>query len=143
MLAELAIANAAFKVIKTTLNNGGELMSAGKAVAEYFGAEKAIAKQVESGTGDVMAAYQAKQALAKQELELKQMLNKESLLGYHQWLEFKAQYSRDQKEAEKLKARKRYARRKAIEENVSLLLKVFSTLLIVMAALFGVALYLR
>jgi len=143
MLAELMVANAAFKVIKTTLANGGELMSAGKAVAEYFGAEKAIAKQVEAGTGDVLAAFQAKEQLRKQEEELKYMLNKSRLQGYSDFLAFKQQYTRDLREAEKLKARKRYARRQAIEENVTLLLKVFSILLIVMAALFGVALYLR
>ena len=69
MLAELAIANAAFAVIKTTLSNGRELVDAGKAVGDYFGAEKAIAKQVEAGTGDVLAAFQAKKQLQKQVLE--------------------------------------------------------------------------
>tara|TARA_B110000285_G_scaffold84558_1_gene97022 strand:+ start:477 stop:770 length:294 start_codon:yes stop_codon:yes gene_type:complete len=81
MLAELAIANAAFQVIKQTLSNGGELLSAGKAVGAYFGAEKAIAKQVEAGTGDVLALFQAKEQLKRQEEELKYMLNKQRLQG--------------------------------------------------------------
>ena len=42
MLAELAIANAAFKVIKSTLTNGREIADAGAALGKYFGAEKTI-----------------------------------------------------------------------------------------------------
>ena len=143
MIAELAIANAAFQVIKNTLANGGALLSAGKAVGEYFGAEKAIAKQVSEGTGNALEAFQAKEQLARQEEQLKYLLNKSRLQGYSDFVQFKAKYTRDLREAEKLEARKRHARNKAVQENVSILLKVFSALLLVMAALFGVALYLR
>ena len=143
MLAELAIANAAFQVIKQTLSNGGELLSAGKAVGAYFGAEKAIAKQVEAGTGDVLALFQAKEQLRKNEEALKYMLNKQRLQGYADFVKFKAQYSRDLKEAEKEKARQRYASQKALEENLAIAIKVFAILAITLAALFGVALYLR
>ena len=143
MLAELAIANAAFQVIKQTLSNGGELLSAGKAVGEYFGAEKEIAKKVESGSGNVLEAFQAKEQLKRQEEGLKYMLNKQRLQGYSDFLAFKAQYSRDLKEAEKLKARKKYARQKAIEENLAVAIKAGGILLVIMAAMFGVALYVR
>ena len=143
MLAELAIANAAFQVIKQTLSNGGELLSAGKAVGEYFGAEKEIAKKVENGSGNVLEAFQAKEQLKRQEEELKYMLNKQRLQGYSDFLAFKAQYSRDLKEAEKLKARKKYARQKAIEENLAVAIKAGGILLVIMAAMFGVALYVR
>ena len=44
MLAELAIANAAFAVIKTTLANGKQIADAGASLGKYFSAEKAIAK---------------------------------------------------------------------------------------------------
>tara|TARA_R110000803_G_scaffold2117_1_gene7023 strand:- start:7653 stop:8084 length:432 start_codon:yes stop_codon:yes gene_type:complete len=143
MLAELAIANAAFAIIKQTLSNGGELLSAGKAVGEYFAAEKAIAKQVEAGTGDVLAAFQAKEQLRIQEEELKFMLNKQRLQGYHDFLEFKQQYTRDLREAEKDKARKRYKRQQVIEENVTVALKAMGIIAIIMGAAFGVAIYLR
>ena len=143
MLAELAIANAAFKIIKTTLGNGRELMDAGKAVSEYFGAEKKIAKQAASGQGDVLAAYQAKQQLAKQEEELKHMLNKQGLMGYHNFLEFKAQYSRDLKESEKVETRKRLARQKALEDNMAIAVKVGLGLIVAMGALLGAAIYIK
>ena len=81
MLAELAIANAAFAVIKTTLSNGREIADAGAALGKYFGAEKAIAKQVASGSGNVLEAFQAKEALARQEEELKFMLKQTAIAG--------------------------------------------------------------
>jgi len=144
MLVELAAANAAFKIIKTTLCNGKELLDAGAAVGDYFGASSAINKEVASkGKTSAIEAYQAQQQLMKQEEELKFMLNKQGLMGYHQFVQFRAQFARDQKEAVKAQARKKYQRAKAIEENVTLALKVMSGLLIAMAALFGVALYLR
>tara|TARA_R110000744_G_scaffold818_4_gene3107 strand:+ start:114 stop:548 length:435 start_codon:yes stop_codon:yes gene_type:complete len=142
MLAELAIANAAFAVIKTTLSNGRELVDAGKAVGDYFGAEKAIAKQVEAGTGDVLAAFQAKKQLQKQEEELKFMLNKQGLMGYHNFLEFKANYSREQKELQKEQARQRFLRQKKLNENLTIATKVFSIIAVVMIALFVAALLL-
>tara|TARA_R110002096_G_scaffold365834_1_gene559222 strand:- start:148 stop:582 length:435 start_codon:yes stop_codon:yes gene_type:complete len=143
MLAELAIANAAFSVIKTTLSNGRELVDAGKAVGDYFGAEKAIAKQVEAGTGDVLAAFQAKQQLQKQEEELKFMLNKQGLMGYHNFLEFKANYSREQKELQKEQARQRFLRQQKFTENLTIATKVFSIIAVVMIALFVAALLWR
>jgi hypothetical protein len=144
MLAELALANAAFATIKATLANGRELLDAGKAVTDYFGASSAISKEVASkGKGSALEAYQAQQQLMKQEEELKFMLNKQGLLGYHDFLQFKAQFARDQKEAVKAKARKKYQRQQALEQNVTLGLKVGTILLITMASLFGVALYLK
>jgi hypothetical protein len=144
MLAELAIANAAFKVIKQALSNGKELLDAGDAVGKYFKAENDIAKEVESkGKGSALEAYQAQLQLRKQEDELKYMLNKQGLLGYSNFLQFKAEWSRDQKEQAKLAARKRHQRAKALEENITIGLKVGGTLLLIMGALFGVAIYLR
>ena len=143
MLAELAIANAAFQVIKKTLSNGGELLSAGKAVGAYFGAEKAIVKQVEAGTGNVLEAFQAKEQLRIQEEELKYMLNKQRLQGYQDFLAFKAQYSRDLKEAEKEKARRKYKRQVAIEANVTVALKAMGFVLLIMVLVFGTLVYIK
>ena len=143
MLAELMIANQAFQVIKNTLMNGKEIADAGASVAQYFKAEKDIAKAAASKKGNVLEAFQAKEQLARQEADLKYLLNKSRINGYTDFLAFKAQYSRDIKEAEKLAARKKYARQKAIEENVSIGIKVGGILIITMGALFSVALYLR
>jgi len=139
MLAELMIANAAFKVIKTTLSNGKEIADAGSALTKYFGASQAIEQKAKLGTGDVLAAYQAKQALERQEEELAFMLNKQGLLGYYKYQQFREEFYRKQK----VQSKKRKAKQKALEENITLAIKVMSILLIIIAALFGVALYLR
>ena len=144
MLAELAIANAAFAVIKQTLMNGKEISDAGKAVGDYFASEKEIQVQAANGSGDnLLEAYQAKQHLQKQEQDLKFMLNKQGLMGYHNFLQFKANYTREQKELQKVALRKKIASAKAFEENLNIAVKVFGILTVIMASLFGVAIYLR
>ena len=144
MLAELMVANAAFAVIKQTLMNGKEIADAGKAVGDYFGAEKTIQIQAANNSSDnLLEVFQAKKQLEKQEAELKFLLNKQSLLGYHEFQQFKAQFSRDRKEAEKEKLRKKAASSKALQENLEIALKVASVLLLITGALFGVTLYLR
>ncbi len=144
MIAELALANAAFATIKATLANGRELLDAGKAVTDYFGASSAINKEVATkGKGSALEAYQAQQQLMKQEEELKFMLNKQGLMGYHDFLQFKAQFARDQKEAAKVQARKKYQRQQAMEEALTLGIKVMLGLLITIATLFGAIVYLR
>ena len=68
MLAELAIANAAFQVIKQTLSNGRDIADAGSALGKYFGAEKEIQIKAANGSGDnLLEAFQAKKQLEKQE----------------------------------------------------------------------------
>ena len=99
MLAELMIANAAFKVIKTTLSNGKEIADAGSALTKYFGASQAIEQKAKLGTGDVLAAYQAKQALERQEKELEWMLNKQSIQGYYKYCQFRDEFFKKQKVA--------------------------------------------
>ena len=144
MLIELMAANAAFAVIKQTLSNGRDLIEAGDAVGKYFKAENDIAKVVEAkGKNNVLEMYQAQVQLRKNEENLKWLLNKQGLNGYLNFLNFKADYAREQKELAKLAARKKYARQKAIQENVSTGLKAMGIIATIMAALFGVALYLR
>ena len=45
MLAELAIANAAFAIIKETINNGGDIMSAGSHIFSFFDSKADLAKK--------------------------------------------------------------------------------------------------
>jgi len=143
MLAELAIANAAFAIIKTTLANGKDIADAGSALGKYFGAEKAIAKAAVSGKGNVLEAFQAKEQLRKIEEDLRYILNKSRINGYSDFVQFKVQYTRDLREAEQEAARKRYAKQEAFEENLAVGIKAGLIILVVMAALFGVALYMR
>ena len=133
MLAELAVANAAFKVIKATINNGREIADAGAAITKYFGAEKAINKQVKAGTGNVMEAFQAQEQLRKNEESLKFMLNKQRLHGYIDFCKFREQYNK----GIKIKATNRKnanAKRAAdIDNTMTIALTVFVVMLLTVA----------
>jgi len=139
MLAELMVANAAFAVIKQTLSNGKEIADAGSALTKYFGASQAIEQKAKLGTGDVLAAYQAKQALERQEAELAWMLNKQGLLGYYKYQQFRDDFYKKQK----VESKKRKAEQKALEENLSLAVKVFGILILIMGAAVGVLVYFK
>ena len=144
MLMELMAANAAFAVIKQTLMNGKEIASAGKAVGDYFTLEKEIQIKAANSSGDnLLEAFQAKKQLEKQEAELKFMLNKQSLLGYHEFQQFKAQFSRDRKDAERLALKKKAARAKSLEDNLTIAIKVGAGFLITMASILGAAIYIE
>ena len=139
MLIELMAANAAFAVIKQTLSNGKEIADAGSALTKYFSASQAIEKKAQLGTGDVLAAYQAKQAIERQEKELEFMLNKQGLLGYYKYQQFRDEFHRKQKDASK----KQKIRQAKINSNINDGLIALGIVIIIMAALFGVAFYLR
>jgi hypothetical protein len=137
MLAELAIANAAFKIIKTTLSNGKEIADAGSALTKYFGASQSIQQKAKLGTGDVLAAYQAKQAIERQEKELEFMLNKQGLLGYYKYQQFRDEFFQKQKDA----AKKQKVRQAKINSNINDGIKALGIVVIIMGAAFGVAVY--
>jgi hypothetical protein len=143
MIAELMVLNTAFGVIKETIMNGKELVDAGASLGKFFGAEREVKKQLDSGRLSVEDAFTARRDLEKAEAFLKDKLNTERVEGYRIWLDFKAQYYREQRAAERVALRKRQQRARAFEETLTLGLKVGGTLLLIMAALFGVTLYLR
>ena len=139
MLAELAIANAAFSVIKQTLSNGREIADAGSAVTKYFSASQSIKQKAAIGTGDVLGAYQAKQAIERQEKELEFMLNKQSIQGYYKYCQFRDEFHKKQK----AQVKKQKAQAKEIKETMVLAGQVIGILVTVLAAFFGVVMYLK
>jgi hypothetical protein len=139
MLAELAIANAAFAVIKTTLANGKEIADAGSALTKYFGASQSIQQKAKMGTGDVLAAYQAKQAIEKQEKELEWMLNKQSIQGYYKYCQFRDEFFRKQKAL----AVKQRVRAKKIKSNVETGFLVTLLTVLFLAAFVGMLIYIK
>ena len=142
MLAELAIANAAFSVIKQTLNNGKEIADAGSALTKYFGASQSIQQKAKMGTGDVLAAYQAKQskqAIEKQEKELEWMLNKQGLLGYYKYCQFRDEFFKKQKAA----ARKQITKSNELKDNLATGLLVTIITVIIIVVFVGVLIYIK
>ena len=139
MLAELAIANAAFQVIKQTLSNGKEIADAGSALTKYFGASQAIQQKAKMGTGDVLAAYQAKQAIERQEKELEFMLNKQGLLGYYKYQQFRDEFFKTQK----AEAAKQRVRNKKIKSNVETGFLITLLTIIFLGAFVGLLMYVK
>jgi len=139
MLAELAIANAAFQVIKQTLSNGKEIADAGSALTKYFSASQSIQQKAKMGTGDVLAAYQAKQAIERQEKELEFMLNKQGLLGYYKYQQFRDEFFKKQK----AEAAKQRVRNKKIKSNVETGFLVTLLTILFLAAFVSVLIYIK
>jgi hypothetical protein len=120
LLVELAAANAAFAVIKEAVQNSGELMSAGKAVVDYFTAKTAIQKKVEEaphdGRGDLEEFF-ALEELKKREQELKDLMIIQGRPGlWDDWLKFQSQAKRKRDQAARDKELAELKKKEELEE---------------------------
>ena len=114
MLLELAAANAAFAVIKTTLQNGHEIAACGAKLGEYFGLKAEIAKKA-SAKGSDSEEFWALEALRESEAELKTLLIYSGRAGlYDDFLAHQAQKKRERDQAEREKALAIYKRKQLI-----------------------------
>lgn len=110
MLVELAAANAAFAVIKETVQNGGDIMAAGAKLFDYFDSKSAIQKKADSGND--MEAFAALEQIKTQEAELKRMMIYHGRAGlWTEWLEFQKQAKHKRIAAEQAAIRKAAARK--------------------------------
>ena len=109
MLVELAAANAAFQVIKDTVQNGGDIMAAGAKLFDYFDNTSKIQKKAESDND--MEAFAALEQIKNNEAELKRMMVYHGRAGlFEDWLKFKKEAKQKRDAAEKAAARKKAAR---------------------------------
>ena len=134
MLAELAIANAAFSVIKETIQNGGDILATGQKLFDYFDAKSTIQKKArEGGMKSDLEEFMALEKLKQQEQELREMMIYQGRGGmWDDWLQFQVEARKKREAAE---AAARVKRQKRIEA-----LKTFGmvTLLIIMLGGLGV-----
>lgn len=109
MLAELAAANAAFAVIKTAVQNGKDIASAGNAIAQFVGAkEKLQKKSQKKGGGSDLEEFMALEKIREQEDQLKQIMIYAGRPGlWGDWQRFQAKARVARREAEEAAARKR------------------------------------
>jgi hypothetical protein len=109
MLVELAAANAAFAVIKETVQNGGDIMAAGQKLFDFFDNKNAIQKKANSGND--MEAFAALEQIKNNEAELKRMMVYHGRAGlWDDWLKFQKEAKQKREAAEKEAARKKAAR---------------------------------
>ena len=109
MLAELAAANAAFAVIKTAVQNGKDIASAGNAIAQFVGAkEKLQKKSQKKGGGSDLEEFMALEKIREQEEQLKQIMIYTGRPGlWGDWQRFQAKARIARREQEEAAARKR------------------------------------
>ena len=94
MLAELAIANAAFGVIKETIANGGDIMAAGQHIFKFFDSKSEIAKKA-NASGSDSEAFFALEQIKSNEKALQEMFIYQGRAGlWDDWLKFQADAKR-------------------------------------------------
>ena len=135
MIAELAAANAAFDVIKQSIQNGKEIYEAGEAVAEYFGLKQEIQKKAhEHGYKSDLQAFMAAEKLKAQEDELKDMMIYQGRGGMWQdWLQFQSDMKKSREEEER-KRKINKAKRKQVLLNT---LMIAGAVVVSIAAVVG------
>jgi flagellar biosynthesis protein FliP len=111
MLAELAIANAAFAVIKEAVANSGDIMAAGESLFKYFDTKAEIQKKASAKGGSErgdLEEFMALEKLKKQEEELREMMIYQGRAGlWTDWLKFQLEAKKKREEAERQKILKK------------------------------------
>lgn len=123
MLAELAAANAAYDVVKQSIQNGKEIYEAAEAMAEYFGLKQQIQKKAhEHGYKSDLQAFMAAEQLKAQEDELKEIMIYQGRGGmWNDWLNYQAEMKRSREQAE-MEARVKKQKRKEALINTSIVI---------------------
>ena len=112
MIAELAIANAAFAVIKETVANGGDIMAAGQHIFKFFDSKSEISKKA-NASGSDSEAFFALEQIKQNEKDLQEMFIYQGRAGlWDDWLKFQSDAKR-KREAEAKAIALAKAKRKA------------------------------
>ena len=114
MLAEIAIANAAFGAIKNAISQGQELHSVVTQVTSYFDCKSVIAKKAKKGgSKSDMEAFMALEQLKTLETELREIMQWAGRANmYDDWLAFQSEAKRERDQAEKQATYKKSQNRK-------------------------------
>lgn len=150
MLAELAAANAAFAVIKQTVQNGKDLSSVAHAIGEFIGAKDDLYKNGHKKKNSFWASFKgeshndleefmALEKIKEQEKQLKELM---MFYGRHHlwddWIKFQVEARKKRQELKKIADKKR----KALINSVLLILLIM-VLFGGVSLLIWLALYLR
>jgi hypothetical protein len=109
MLVELAACNAAFAVIKETVQNGGDIMAAGQKLFDFFDNKNAIQKKANNNND--MEAFAALEQIKNNEAELRRMMVYHGRAGlWDDWLKFQKEAKQRREAEERAAIRKKAAR---------------------------------
>jgi hypothetical protein len=119
MLAEIAMANAAFSVIKTAVQNGRELAQCGKSISDFLTAEDSLKEKADSDKKSIFkkvmgkdtADFESFLALDQIKEQRRQLESHMRLYGrpglYDSWVEYQGQARKARKEAERQRKKER------------------------------------
>jgi hypothetical protein len=119
MLAEIAMANAAFSVIKTAVQNGRELAQCGKSISDFLSAEDSLKDKAESDKKSIFkkvmgkdtADFESFLALDQIKEQRRQLESHMRLYGrpglYDSWVEYQGQARKARKASEKQRQKER------------------------------------
>ena len=119
MLAEIAMANAAFGVIKSAIQNGRDLAQCGKSISDFLGAEDTLRNKAEVDKNSIFKKVMGKDtndfesfiALDKIKEQRRQLESHMRLYGrpglYDSWVEYQAEARKARREAEKQRQKDR------------------------------------
>lgn len=139
MLAELAAINGAFAIIKTTVANGKELASAGKAIADFVNAKEELQskqrKKKASVFGNDFEEFMALEKVKQQEAELQSWMQLYGRAGlWHDWIKFQAEARKQRQKAIEERNRKR----EELKEAIGIFALVFLSALILIGTVYFV-----
>jgi len=119
VLAELAMANAAFGVIKTAIGNGRDLAQVGKQIGDWVGAEESLKQQADTDKNSIFNKVMGKDtndfesflALDQIKEQRRQLESHMRLYGrpglYDSWVAYQSMARKSRKEARIKRARER------------------------------------
>lgn len=119
MLAEIAMANAAFSVIKKAVQNGRELAQCGKSISDFLTAEDSLKEKADSDKKSIFkkvmgkdtADFESFLALDQIKEQRRQLESHMRLYGrpglYDSWVEYQGQVRKARKEAERQRKKER------------------------------------
>ena len=121
MLAELAAANAAFSIIKQTVLNGKDLLSAGSAISDFVNAKEDLRQNGEKKKNSVFGSndleeFLALEQLKQQEDELRQMMQWYGRANlWNDWQRFQAEARKERQRQQQEALTKRQERLELIQ----------------------------
>jgi hypothetical protein len=143
MLAELALANSAFAVIKGALANGKELSALGGRVFDYFDNKAKIQEKATSkGGGSDMEEFMALEQLRQQEEHLRESMVYAGRAGmWDDWVKFQAQAARRRREQKEAAARAVIVRKAKMEQLIEYIAVGIATVILAALMIYGIFIY--
>jgi len=143
MLAEIALANQAFNVIKAALANGKELHQLGSRVFDYFDNKAKIQENAtKKGNSSDLEEFMALERLKQQEEELRERMVYAGRPGmWDDWVKFQAIAARKRREAKEAAIREAIRRKENLARLTEYIAMGMAAFVLAGLIIYGIVLY--